>query len=64
MKEPWQEEMDYRDRYDDLKKIYHCCDDCGEPLVDGGYNLDVKGNEIWICEDCMKDLYFTFNTEV
>ena len=64
MKEPWEQEIEYRKRLDKINDLYHCCEECGNPLVDGGYNLEINGKEFWCCEDCMRELYWHYNCEL
>ena len=64
MKEPWMQECDYRDSLDEYDSHFESCSECGKALVDGGYHIHLHSGKVWLCEECMKDIFWESDCEV
>lgn len=64
MKEPWMQECDYRDSLDEYDSHFESCSECGKALVDGGYHIHLHSDKVWLCEECMKDIFWESDCEV
>jgi hypothetical protein len=63
MREPWQEEADYREKLEEKFRGFQTCADCGEPLTEGGYHIHTKAVDLWLCRECM-EANFTYDCAV
>lgn len=63
MKEPWMQECDYRDSLDEYDSHFESCSECGKALVDGGYHIHLHSGKVWLCEECMKDIFWESDCE-
>lgn len=63
-REPWQEEIAYREILDEYDSHFEKCSECGKALVDGGYHIPLQSGKVWLCEKCLKDIFWVSDCEV
>ena len=63
-REPWQEEIAYRESLDEYDSHFEKCSECDRALVDGGYHIALQSGKVWLCEECLKDIFWVSDCEV